>query len=501
MNIQTIRNLSTTTDISKIINIDNDKYDYLLLLLAFVLFMRNSEYLDYYLQTFLFISPDKRNINSIEVFIKKNFTKLPNQYKEKIEELTGTLSIDRNNIEKIIDIMKSSDYIPRRFLTVLLYIIHMDTYTKRDFKDYITITTKEKSLKTLRKILLEIQYKQLHRSGTAVYTTYINIIPVIYYKCYLFRFLAELDEIKLNNELKKKIFSSIFFDLNELIKGLSQFEQIEFYLKNYKFFNIYKLEEKIEDLFDCIWIFFKNKTFNISENTTLEIFRIKFTGIFSVTKSTSLPKLIKLLLFILEQFYYNMFYRYKDNELLDYNKTELNFVKYVFTTVLNIIKDTNYIKSKYESNFMKIDKQKQKLDWLYFYAIDVIYNLDLTDDDKKDFILRYLREYSRYLPTSQQRLYLRSLIDSNDDNEILFLFIQLVNKDYIEDKDRDLLIGLIYNLANNYNKLITLISSSSSSSESSTTTSLSSTIYSEHSSLRSSTRTSDISSVYSHNST
>jgi len=361
MNIQTIRNLSTTTDISKIINIDNDKYDYLLLLLAFVLFMRNSEYLDYYLQTFLFISPDKRNINAIEVFIQNNFNKLPNQYKEKIEEFTGTLSIDRNNIEKIIDIMKSSDYIPRRFLTVLLYIIHMDTYTKRDFKDYITITTKEKSLKTLHKILLEIQYKQINRSGTAVYTTYINIIPVIYYKCYLFRFLAELDEIKLNNELKKKIFSSIFFDLNELIKGLSEFEQIEFYLKNYKFFNIYKLEEKIEDLFDCIWIFFKNKTFNISENTTLEIFRIKFIGIFSVTKSTSLPKLIKLLLFILEQFYYNMFYRYKDIELLDYNKTELNFVKYVFTTVLNIIKDTTYTKRKYKSNLIKIDEQKKKL--------------------------------------------------------------------------------------------------------------------------------------------
>lgn len=205
--------------------------------------MRNSEYLDYYLQTFLFISPDKRNINAIEVFIQKNFNKLPNQYK-KLEELTGTLNIDRNNIEKIIDIMKSSDYIPRRFLTVLLYIIHMDTYTKRDFKDYITITTKEKSLKTLRKILLEIQYKQLHRSETVVYTIYINIIPVIYYKCYLFKFLAELDEIKSNNELKKKIFSSIFFDLNELIKGLSEFEQIEFYLKNYKFFNIYKLEEK-----------------------------------------------------------------------------------------------------------------------------------------------------------------------------------------------------------------------------------------------------------------
>lgn len=205
--------------------------------------MRNSEYLDYYLQTFLFISPDKRNINAIEVFIQKNFNKLPNQYK-KLEELTGTLNIDRNNIEKIIDIMKNSDYIPRRFLTVLLYIIHMDTYTKRDFKDYITITTKEKSLKTLRKILLEIQYKQLHRSETVVYTIYINIIPVIYYKCYLFKFLAELDEIKSNNELKKKIFSSIFFDLNELIKGLSEFEQIEFYLKNYKFFNIYKLEEK-----------------------------------------------------------------------------------------------------------------------------------------------------------------------------------------------------------------------------------------------------------------
>lgn len=205
--------------------------------------MRNSEYLDYYLQTFLFISPDKRNINAIEVFIQKNFNKLPNQYK-KLEELTGTLNIDRNNIEKIIDIMKSSDYIPLRFLTVLLYIIHIDTYTKRDFKDYITITTKEKSLKTLRKILLEIQYKQLHRSETVVYTIYINIIPVIYYKCYLFKFLAELDEIKSNNELKKKIFSSIFFDLNELIKGLSEFEQIEFYLKNYKFFNIYKLEEK-----------------------------------------------------------------------------------------------------------------------------------------------------------------------------------------------------------------------------------------------------------------
>lgn len=80
-----------------------------------------------------------------------------------------------------------------------------------------------------------------------------------------------------------------------------------------------------------------------------------------------------------------MFYRYKDIDFLQYNQTQLNFVTYVFTTVLNIIKDTNYIKSKYESNFMKIDKQKQKqkLDWQYFYAIYVIFNLDLTDDDKK----------------------------------------------------------------------------------------------------------------------
>lgn len=177
-----------------------------------------------------------------------------------------------------------------------------------------------------------------------------------------------------------------------------------------------------------------------------------------------------------------MFYRYKDIDFLQYNQTQLNFVTYVFTTVLNIIKDTNYIKSKYESNFMKIDKQKQKLDWQYFYAIYVIFNLDLTDDYKKDFIIRYLREYSRKLPTRQQRLYLRSLIDSNDDNVILLFYIKLVNKNYIENNNRDLLIEIIYNLANTDNTL-------------------SSTIYSEHSSLRSSTRTSDISSVYSHNST
>lgn len=450
MNISTIRTLSSRSNIYDFLK--DDSYEYLLLILALILFLNNDdEYLDYFLNTFLFIPESQRNNQIIKKEIITSFKKLNKQEKEQIEKITENLNKNNNNTISIKNLIDNYDDYKK--ITIIMFII----FTKKnlfynDYKNFI-YTDKPYSI-IIRDLLLSI-YGRSKTSSKLFYTKYHNILSIIYYKCYLFNLLSN---IILNEEKKNKIFNGIFFNLNELMETLPDFETIEFYLKTHHINPISNLRNKIIDLLECLWIFFRNKKYNINDNHSLEIFSLFYSSKIKKIQHfyhLNINKLIDFLILTINDFYINMIYRFR--EINEINQKDLNFVKGILELVIIIIKDNDYSKNKYRELYKTIDDKKQSLNWIFYYTISSILTVKLNNI-KRDYIIRIIEKdfisKIKGSPTLRQN-FRRSIsksyenidVDEDKDNELKMLFVDIIKEAYKNNRiNIDLLNSIIINL-------------------------------------------------------
>lgn len=359
---------------------------------------------------FIFSKIIKKQKETILFYINE-----PTLLKDKLFKLFKTLSEEQQNIiiDFIIYMQKKLDNREKLIEEIITkiqkfnfsLIFNIILYIHKINNDYLQQIEQKSNHKLVFKDSSEYQYKyfnefylkinQMEKDDLCREIENLLKNEKIDIKDFYFKFILLKELLHINF---KEGFNTITYSIYDLFKivfmDLDAFFAADPYwsIIKYNLFIGINCLKKLQDIFEAIYPFQQElDTFQDDENIKNYIFYVNaYYNYININYLKSEPNsffIYKCFILFLDNFFIN-FLKYKKDIELD-EECEIN-IRTILTIINEIIKDTNYNKSKYETEFSKLTELKYSLNSYYYYALTVFLSQDLNIENQNYFIKLFI---------------------------------------------------------------------------------------------------------------